>query len=1466
MKKILFSLGLALGLLGLTTATAQAQLTELVPWHINTYDVASTTGTFTDISDNPNAVALNATGTSSLFDGVFCATDDGDATPTFYNNATANTLDDAEGNTHFGFPLGFEFNFCGQKMTHFSVSALGGVFFSQSAQQGDHITTQLYNGRWTAWAVPFIFTSATATTTTSVKAGQAIAAAGKAAAYYLIEGSEGNHVLTTQHDYLVGAGSDKDEWIFQFKFYEATGKVEFISKQLPCDNAFTTSQGKYHRIMLSLMDYATTTNSTETSAILEANDPYGAKYLNLKLNGNAGNHKVFPSQTNEMSEANGWANFNLAYTAGAYQLSEASTMRVDGNTETGRTIGFTPKTRPETLAALTEEDYAISGLSTTGSTINVNISFNEENFPSTQALQEAGSIVAIISQNETPDYTLQDGTWYQKGHQFDESDGFKPTVLCNQMPTAQSGASYPHGYKIQSPVAVTANKLMGRTTYYIHLYRMSFIGTDAPVYSPLCHTITATTTFSLPEKLETVGLADIDAVKVKAAPADGMSVLIVKSKSLNVKPSGQLKKGDKIGDAEVVELLSQETTFDVPMAENEGCFILAFSANTDDPDNYSYTEQKLYIPVGTAYNGLPGLIDFTHLPYGVPNLEYNGIDIRDRSFSELEPTIYRDLPFGYTRTDVANGNKDAAFGIGQPSYEKTAPLLVYAKTRVPGMDIITPPTVANTNRIRVTFNIKYLTFKETDVINQSIPKKDLPLCDIEYAIGDGAWQKGVSIKCYDLPAAEDGYYPLSFNLIADDGQSFIGQKIRFRFISTYIRQQGSSGLEASFYVGIGSVDIKEDKLCQTVHAAVTNDELTSNTALSFTWNDPNTPAAPSYEIAYKPADDTSNNWLTRKSTDTVYTISGLKPITAYSVRVTADCGGTWGKAYASTTATLSTIRTFPYAENLAQDPKYPVIVGTQTVWINGQTPFERGVYAMTGELKESGYASLQEVGENTPASWSPTYASSRIIDNQDVANAVSIRETSNIGWLMMPSVFVPEFDYNFPQILRFKANSAQKSPTITKWTKGSIGTKYADAKLFILLSHNGKFSMEDTIATIAVGTETIDNRAFEFEVPENLLKEGRAQVAFYFRNPKGSDDDNNNDLMLFEIFDFEFDYSDGICPPISNLTRSNTTTHGATYSWEGYADHYKFFWGLRSGANYTDSITTKETTYTLSNLKDDTQYKVKVTGYCDEAETEITPGSQTAWFRTFEACHTPTDFSIMDITAKGATFSSTDDQDIMTQRLIYLTPEEGDTRIVVHPRGNDTLAVTGLLSDMVYTAQTRAVCNKDSSEWSEAITFKTVDSFNITLKILPNKNAGTVTGEGRYEKGQSATISATPAEGYTFVAWLQGNDTVSKEASYTFNVTADSIYTALFYGNAANEAAVKAAFNVSAANGHLYIRNLKGLTVEEVTIYGLTGRKLGHFTPNSREDLALPINAERALLLVRVASEQGVAIYKVYLH
>ena len=70
-------------------------------------------------------------------------------------------------------------------------------------------------------------------------------------------------------------------------------------------------------------------------------------------------------------------------------------------------------------------------------------------------------------------------------------------------------------------------------------------------------------------------------------------------------------------------------------------------------------------------------------------------------------------------------------------------------------------------------------------------------------------------------------------------------------------------------------------------------------------------------------------------------------------------------------------------------------------------------------------------------------------------------------------------------------------------------------------------------------------------------------------------------------------------------------------------------------------------------------------------------------------------------------------------------------------------------------------------------------NFTITVSADP-ANGGTVTGGGTYQQGQSCTLNATPATGYTFINWTKNGQQVSTNASYTFTVTESAAYVAHF--------------------------------------------------------------------------------------
>ena len=73
----------------------------------------------------------------------------------------------------------------------------------------------------------------------------------------------------------------------------------------------------------------------------------------------------------------------------------------------------------------------------------------------------------------------------------------------------------------------------------------------------------------------------------------------------------------------------------------------------------------------------------------------------------------------------------------------------------------------------------------------------------------------------------------------------------------------------------------------------------------------------------------------------------------------------------------------------------------------------------------------------------------------------------------------------------------------------------------------------------------------------------------------------------------------------------------------------------------------------------------------------------------------------------------------------------------------------------------------------------TPNSYTISVAANPT-NGGTVTGGGTFEQGQSCTVNATAASGYSFVNWTENGNEVSSRDSFTFNVTANRSLVANF--------------------------------------------------------------------------------------
>ena len=72
---------------------------------------------------------------------------------------------------------------------------------------------------------------------------------------------------------------------------------------------------------------------------------------------------------------------------------------------------------------------------------------------------------------------------------------------------------------------------------------------------------------------------------------------------------------------------------------------------------------------------------------------------------------------------------------------------------------------------------------------------------------------------------------------------------------------------------------------------------------------------------------------------------------------------------------------------------------------------------------------------------------------------------------------------------------------------------------------------------------------------------------------------------------------------------------------------------------------------------------------------------------------------------------------------------------------------------------------------------------NYTISVSANPtNAGTVSGGGTFQQGQTCTVHATPATNYTFVRWTENGNQVSTNANYTFTVNGNRNLVAQFQG------------------------------------------------------------------------------------
>ncbi len=216
--------------------------------------------------------------------------------------------------------------------------------------------------------------------------------------------------------------------------------------------------------------------------------------------------------------------------------------------------------------------------------------------------------------------------------------------------------------------------------------------------------------------------------------------------------------------------------------------------------------------------------------------------------------------------------------------------------------------------------------------------------------------------------------------------------------------------------------------------------------------------------------------------------------------------------------------------------------------------------------------------------------------------------------------------------------------------------------------------------------------------------------------------------------------------------------------------------------------------------------------------------------------------------------------------------EEG-TRVSVKATPNEGYAFKAWVSGadtLIKTAEFRFIINRDTTLTAVFEVMQTpptppvpVDSFDVTLRVN-DAAMGTVTGEGRYEEGSEVTVTATANEGYVFVAWMSGTDTLAKTAEYTFTVVGDTTLTAVFKSDGtpeppvANEAREQDAWNVYTEGRTLVLR---GDAACRYDIYNVSG-VLVKCVPAAANECRIAVD-NSGLYIIRRMSSTGTSVKKV---
>ncbi len=271
------------------------------------------------------------------------------------------------------------------------------------------------------------------------------------------------------------------------------------------------------------------------------------------------------------------------------------------------------------------------------------------------------------------------------------------------------------------------------------------------------------------------------------------------------------------------------------------------------------------------------------------------------------------------------------------------------------------------------------------------------------------------------------------------------------------------------------------------------------------------------------------------------------------------------------------------------------------------------------------------------------------------------------------------------------------------------------------------------------------------------------------------------------------------------VTATETVTACSSYLWNGteYTTSGSYTW-TGNASNGCDSVVTLDLTITPAAIGSSDTVEI-----CDSYEWNGT---------TYTASG---DYTYTATAANGCDSIST--LHLTINQSVYVTETQTVEENIVW--NGTTYTESGTYT---YTTTAANGCDSVVTLVLTVTGAQVPDTNYYTVSIeTANPGMGTLTGAGTYAEGTVVTLTATPNEGYGFVAWMVGNDTVCTTPEYTFTLVSDTTVSAVFvalpvyytvtgvandttmgtvYGSRTCEAGETVTLTAQAKNGYHFVR------------------------------------------------------------